>query len=78
MDGSPLLSLILTSLTFRLSRLPPPVSDDGVVRGVDHCGVVDCGEISVHKVELVHAQQRGPDGFDLDVSKVFSDAAMTP
>lgn len=61
----------------RLSLLPPLVSDDGVVRRVDHRGVVDCGEISVHQVKVVHAEQSGPDGFDLDVGKVFPNAAMT-
>lgn len=60
-----------------LSLLPPLVSDDGVVRRVDHRGVVDCGEISVHQVKVVHAEQSGPDGFDLDVGKVFPNAAMT-
>lgn len=38
------------------SRFSPLVPDDGVVRRVDHCGVVYCGEISVHQVEVVHAQ----------------------
>lgn len=38
------------------SLLSPLVSDDGVVRGVNHCGVVDCGEISVHQVKVVQAQ----------------------
>lgn len=38
------------------SLFSPLVSDNGLVRGVDHCGVVDCGEISVNQVKLVHAQ----------------------
>lgn len=60
----------------RPSRRPPPVPDDGVVRRVDHGAVVDGGEVSVHQLKLVRAQQRGPDGFDLDVGEVLSDAAM--
>ena len=62
---------------FCVSLLSPLVSDDGVVRGVNHCGVVDCGEISIRKVEFIHTQHGGPDCFDLYVGKVFSDAAMT-
>lgn len=59
-----------------LSLRPPLVSDDGVVRGVDHRGVVDGGEMAIHQVKLVHAQQSGPDGFDLDVGKVLPDATV--
>lgn len=44
--------------------------------GVDHRGVVDGGEITIHQVKLVHAQQSGPDGFDLDVGEVLPDAAV--
>lgn len=62
--------------SFRLSLFPLLVSDDGVVGCVNHCGVVDRGEISVPQVKVVHAQQSGPDGFDLDVGEVLSDAAM--
>lgn len=54
----------------------PLVSDDGVVRGVDHRGVVDGGEVTVHQVKFVHAQQSRPDGFDLDVGKVLPDAPV--
>lgn len=43
---------------------------------VDHGGVVDGGEVTVHQVKLVHAQQSRPDGFDLDVGKVLPDAAV--
>lgn len=66
----------LLLLTLRRSLLPPLVSDDGVMRGVDHRRVVDRGEISVHQLKLVHAKQRGPDGLDLDVGKVLPDAAV--
>lgn len=55
---------------------PPLVSDDGVVRGVDHRGVVDGGEITIHQVKFVHAQQSRPDGFDLDVGKVLPNATV--
>lgn len=54
----------------------PLVSDDGVAGGVDHRGVVDGGEITVHQVKFVHAQQSRPDGFDLDVGKVLPDAPV--
>ena len=46
------------------------------MRGVNHGGVVDGGEVSVHQLKVVHAQQSRPDGFDLHVGKVLSDAAM--
>lgn len=59
------------------SPLPPLVSDDGVVRRVNHGSVVDGGEIPVHQVEVIHAQHRGPDGLDLYVSEVLPDAAMS-
>lgn len=44
---------------------------------VDHGGVVDGGEISVHQIEVIQTQYCGPDGLDLDVGKVLSNAAMT-
>lgn len=46
------------------------------MRGVNHRCVVDCGEIPVHQLKLEHAQQRGPDGFDLDISEVLPNAAV--
>lgn len=58
------------------SRLSSLVSDDGVVRGVDHGGVVDGGELAVHQVKVIEAQHSRPDGFDLDVGEVLPDAAM--
>lgn len=58
------------------SLAPPLVSDDGVVGRVDHRGVVDGGEVTVHQVKFVHAQQGWPDGFDLDVGKVLPDATV--
>lgn len=51
-----LVSLLPAVFPVTLSLFSPLVSDDGVVRGVDHCGVVDCGEIPVHQVKVVHAQ----------------------
>lgn len=56
--------------------MPPLVSDDRVVGGVDHRGVVDGGKITIHQVKFVHAQQSRPDGFNLDVGKVLPDAAV--
>lgn len=58
------------------SLQPPLVSDDGLVRCVDHGGVVDGGEVAVGQVKLVEAQQSRPDGFDLHVGKVLADAAV--
>lgn len=58
------------------SRLSPLVPDDGVVRGVDHGGVVDGGELAVHQVKVIEAQHGRPDGFDLYVGEVLPDAAM--
>lgn len=46
------------------------------MRGVNHGGVVDRGEVAVDQIELVEAQHGGPDGLDLNVGKVFSYAAM--
>lgn len=46
------------------------------MRGVNHRGVVNGGEVSVHQLKVVHAQQSRPDGFDLHVGKVLPDAAM--
>lgn len=57
--------------------LSPLVSDDGVVRGVNHGCVVDCGEVTIDQVELVKAQHGRPDGLDLNVGKVLPDAAVT-
>lgn len=45
--------------------------------GVNHGGVVDCGEVAVHQVKVVQAQHGGPDGLDLHVGKVLPDATVT-
>lgn len=46
------------------------------MRGVDHGGVVDGGELAVHQVKVIEAQHGRPDGFDLYVGEVLPDAAM--
>ncbi len=57
-------------------RLPPCVSDDGVVWRVDHGRVVHGGEVSLHQLEVVQPQHSRPDGFNLNVGEVFSDTAV--
>lgn len=57
--------------------LPPLVSDDGVVWGMDHGCVVDCGEVAIDQVKFEKAQHGRPDGLDLNVGKVLPDAAVT-
>ncbi len=57
-------------------RLPPCVSDDGVVWRVDHGRVVHGGEVSLHQLEVVQPQHSRPDGFNLNVGEVFSNTAV--
>lgn len=55
---------------------PACVLDHGVVGGVDHGGVVDGGEISVHQLEVEGSQHEGPDGLDLHVGEVLTDTPV--
>lgn len=44
---------------------------------MDHCGVIYGWEIVIDQVKLVQAKQSGPNGLNLHISKVLSDAAVT-
>lgn len=57
--------------------VPPCVSDHGVVRCVDHGGIIHSRKLSVNQVKVVQSQQRRPDCFYLHVGEVFSNATMT-
>ena len=59
-----------------LAVRPELVGNDGPNWGMNHCGVVDRWKVPINQVKLIFSQQHRPNGFDLDVSKVLTNAAM--
>ena len=52
------------------------ILNDGVEGGVDHGGIVNFREATIGQFNFKESEKSGHDGFDLDISERFSDAAM--
>lgn len=72
-------SVSLHNLLFELQALqrPPLVSDNGVIGCMYHCCVIDSWKIVIDEVKFIQTKQGRPNRLNLDISKVFSDTAMT-
>ena len=58
-------------------RLTSRVADDGVLRCLDHGGLVDVREATIDEVELVELEEGRHDGLHLHVGERLTNAAVT-
>lgn len=72
-------SVSLRNLCSQLQALewPPLVSDNGVIGCVYHCCIIDSWKIVIDEVKFIQTKQGRPNRLNLDISKVFSNTAMT-